>query len=490
MKLFRTLSPAMRLLQPCLLALPLLLAACQRDSSPVRTTAHTPPPAPATPPPTVGPTVSKLPDTALPLGLPLAETRARCVLADGLIYTRILRGVALDTPPALPCSAPQTQSLQGGGRNSSTSNTGPWAFHILEIEPTQFRGSLKPVLSNDTIGGKETPSEMGKRHGALAAINVGFFIVGTSGNEITAEGLTGEPSGLMALDGELISEAVNTRVGMVWEQGDLLSLRFPSLVSALTLETSTGQSLLVDGINRTPGTLRNCGGVGGDLTTELPRQGKVCTDADEIIWFTPIYGTDTPAGEGSELVLDGTGKVTAVRPRGGPVPAGGFAIAAIGSEAAKLSAALPVGATATLKEVLTADAQPFVRTPKTLIMTGGPELIRDGAPNLQDKRDGFDPDDDPTYRTTFVSGQNPRTFAAVTTTGRILLIVVDGRQNTWSAGMPLEDILPVLQFFGVDRASNLDGGGSSAMSIAGTLVNKPSDGSERPVSDALLVMPP
>jgi len=48
----------------------------------------------------------------------------------------------------------------------------------------------------------------------------------------------------------------------------------------------------------------------------------------------------------------------------------------------------------------------------------------------------------------------------------------------------------VLLAFGAERASNLDGGGSSTLSIGGVLSNKPSDAAgERPVADALLLVP-
>ena len=36
---------------------------------------------------------------------------------------------------------------------------------------------------------------------------------------------------------------------------------------------------------------------------------------------------------------------------------------------------------------------------------------------------------------------------------------------------------------------NLDGGGSTTMVVGGQLVNRPSDGTERAVSDALVVLP-
>ena len=179
-----------------------------------------------------------------------------------------------------------------------------------------------------------------------------------------------------------------------------------------------------------------------------------------------------------------------MRPRGGAIPAEGFVVAATGSEAAAFTAALPLGAKATLKSTLTADGAPFVPTPKTQVLTGGPELVRGAAANLKDDRDGFNPADDPTFRASFVNGQNPRTMAAVTRGGRILLIVVDGRQPNWSVGLPLEDAIPVLLAFGAERASNLDGGGSSTLSIGGVLSNKPSDAAgERPVADALLLVP-
>jgi exopolysaccharide biosynthesis protein len=47
-----------------------------------------------------------------------------------------------------------------------------------------------------------------------------------------------------------------------------------------------------------------------------------------------------------------------------------------------------------------------------------------------------------------------------------------------------------MQALGARDALNLDGGGSSAMTVRGRVVSRPSDPSgERPVSDALVVLP-
>jgi exopolysaccharide biosynthesis protein len=46
-----------------------------------------------------------------------------------------------------------------------------------------------------------------------------------------------------------------------------------------------------------------------------------------------------------------------------------------------------------------------------------------------------------------------------------------------------------MRALGARNALNLDGGGSSAMVVDGRLVNRPSDGAERAVSDAIVVSP-
>jgi len=68
----------------------------------------------------------------------------------------------------------------------------------------------------------------------------------------------------------------------------------------------------------------------------------------------------------------------------------------------------------------------------------------------------------------------------------LLLVTVDGRQ--WiSRGMTLDELARLMQSLGAVTAINLDGGGSTAMSVRGMLVNSPSEGSERAVANALVI---
>jgi len=85
--------------------------------------------------------------------------------------------------------------------------------------------------------------------------------------------------------------------------------------------------------------------------------------------------------------------------------------------------------------------------------------------------------------------RQPRTLIGEYANGDLIFIVVDGRQADWSIGVTLEDLQIKLIDFGVKEAYNLDGGGSSTFVFKGKVLNRPSDGRERPVPTHIVVMP-
>jgi len=89
----------------------------------------------------------------------------------------------------------------------------------------------------------------------------------------------------------------------------------------------------------------------------------------------------------------------------------------------------------------------------------------------------------------FCTARHPRTAVGISANGRTLyLAVVDGRQNGFSIGMTCRELGQLMHDVGAARALNFDGGGSSAMWLSGRgVVNRPSDGSERVVSNHLAV---
>jgi len=75
----------------------------------------------------------------------------------------------------------------------------------------------------------------------------------------------------------------------------------------------------------------------------------------------------------------------------------------------------------------------------------------------------------------WTGGFSPRTAIGQTEDGRVLLLVIDGRQLS-SIGATLQDIQTVLYENGAVNAITLDGGSSSSMVYQGRLVNDPSEG--------------
>ncbi len=87
---------------------------------------------------------------------------------------------------------------------------------------------------------------------------------------------------------------------------------------------------------------------------------------------------------------------------------------------------------------------------------------------------------------------HPRTAAGRTRDGKLLVLVVDGRQPE-SRGVTLEDLAAIMRDLGAVDALNLDGGGSSALVANGVLLNRPTGtATEREVMSALVTfcLPP
>ena len=84
---------------------------------------------------------------------------------------------------------------------------------------------------------------------------------------------------------------------------------------------------------------------------------------------------------------------------------------------------------------------------------------------------------------------DPRTAVGYTADGKAILMVVDGRQGSVSAGVSLIELADVMIGLGATEAINLDGGGSSQMVIGDSLVNRPSGSFiQRPVATFLAIV--
>ena len=110
----------------------------------------------------------------------------------------------------------------------------------------------------------------------------------------------------------------------------------------------------------------------------------------------------------------------------------------------------------------------------------GPLLVENGEPVELPKSfyvncaDGYD---------------NPRTAIGQKGPLHYVIIIVDGRREGYSTGASIPQVQQLFIDEGVDFAFNLDGGGSTTLYFLGEVINMPSGGKERSVSDIIMFMP-
>ncbi|MBV7694248.1 phosphodiester glycosidase family protein [Streptomyces sp. TRM70350] len=390
-------------------------------------------------------------------------------------------------------------SVQHSGEDGHAT-TGPWSLDVLVVDPARFRGSLRSELTNGIVPGRETTSSVARRTGALAAVNGGYFVNGgtdtTPGNWVA--GTDGDPAGISVISGTLVSEAVNGRPALVvpGDFGRGTSVR--RLRTSITVRAADGATREVTGLNRQPGLIVNCGGVGNATPFSHPAHDHTCGNAHELVAVTAKFGTAAPQGPGYQVTLDADGRVTALRDsRGGSVPARGTVLQGTGTGAQWLRAHAPIGARLTVRSTVV-DAEQGTALPLTAkmsVVNGGPLLLRNGQTALDPVRDGWSPENvKGADRTAFYNGwylrRNPRTAAGVTRDGRVVLLTVDGRRPGHSAGLSITETAAVMRSLGAVNALNLDGGGSTAMVVRDAPQGLPSDpDGERAAGDVLVVLP-
>ena len=355
-------------------------------------------------------------------------------------------------------------------------------LHVAIVDPSRFAGQVI-AYHGSAIASKQTvPAASAALH-SVAATNGGFFTI-----DAPLAAVNGVNTGLSVYNGQIESLANGDRAALVLD--DRSPARIENLTSQATL-SSASSSIRILGINRLPGSAEDCG-VAGFAPTSEPRQNTLCTGANDILLFTPMFGAPLPAppssGPAFQAVLNAHGRVVSVGTPGGTLPAGDSAVQAIGADAAWLTAHAQVGQRLGLSEQLrTARGVPFALNPATSISSAGPVLLRGGRTAIDAFNEGvFDPRDLNDY--TFSAYRHARTFVGVNGRGRLLLATADGVAGM-NAGLTLTEEADVMRSLGAVDAMNLDGGGSTQFASEGQLLNDASSSPLRPVGDSIQVVP-
>ena len=301
--------------------------------------------------------------------------------------------------------------------------------------------TLQPVLARDKVPGRATVKQMSNEYNATAAINASYF------------SLSGEILGNTKINGVVAGTTYYTRSTMGINANGSTIFGRTNYYGNVTMG---GQSLNISGVDCERG-------------------------ADTAVIYNIHQGATTGTNDfGVEYIVT-DGIVTDIRVNKGnsEIPPNGYVVSVHGS-AAELFKDTQIGDRAIFDEsIIDVDGVgDFDQT--TQLIGAGPRLVKDGKVYVNVDEEEF-PND-------IRLGRAPRSAVGVSQYGDYIFAIVDGRQ-AHSKGCTLQEWAEILlNDFGAVNAINLDGGGSTELVVKGDIVNSPSDGKERPVGDALLII--
>jgi exopolysaccharide biosynthesis protein len=388
------------------------------------------------------PTVTKVNDYLVPR----AVTRSgdwRAVVSVRLNYSAPVRWFTIGSPPRLVIDLQRlfeeknTNPIEGGlalTKIRRGTGHGPVQMYVVRVDPRDG-WRLRVATGGASVLQRGRPSRIANRHKALVAVNGGFFAY------------DGAAVGALLINGEWIRLPWKGRTAVGFRPDG--TARIGNMQARATAQFDSGLSVSVRDLNGWPDK---------GFVTALTRR------------FGNYY--QLRSGEMAVVIKDG---FVVGKPGGGGVHIHPEGFTLIASGAARLWLdKVQRGQRASLK------IQPVGWEGFTTALGGGPRLLNNGRVEVTALEEAF--------RADVRVGLGPRTALGIDRDGRYIIAVVDGRQKFHSTGLTLTEMAYTMQKLGAVDALNLDGGGSTVLAVRSRVVNKPSDGTERSVSNALLVM--
>lgn len=338
--------------------------------------------------------------------------------------------VAARTPAVQPLPEPTLASATPWTVRNFATERGPVRVFVLKALPT----SLRPALAASTLRQRSRTSSIARRENAPAAVNGGYF------------DWPGPALGWLVIDGEWI--------------------KHPMLSRCALAITESGQALM--GRVRFSGSVQV--GALGTLTLEGMNTGHQATNG--TVLYTRRWGQEVPAAPGKvRLAVSSEGTITRVDLDGSymAIPTKGYVVSASGVAADKIRAARP-GMSVSIN-LGTLPEWPKVRH----ALGAGPQLVRNGQLCVTSAEESFRGD---------VTRISSRPAVGIDAAGNILVAAAEAEE---AKGVSCTEMAQIMLKLGCRDAMALDGGGSTTVVSGGRVLNSPSDGSERPVSNALLV---
>ena len=370
----------------------------------------------------------------------LASSNWQAKFSVRLNYAAPLSWFTLSNPPRLVIDAQRlfeerATEFKGGlalTKIRKGTGHGPVQMWAARFDPRDgWRVRIEP--GGASVLQRERPSRLASRKSAVLAVNGGFFAY------------DGAAVGTVLINGVWRRLPWQGRTAVGFDKNG--RARIATMQTDARVRFGNGQSVPIRDLNGWPDK---------GVVTALTRS------------FRNYYQLN--AGEMAMVVQNG--KVIS-KPGGGGVsiPDDGFVLVASGAGRAAIEG-IERGTSAALT------ITPLGWGPIVTALGGGPRLVKNSQ--IAVTSEGF--------RDDVTKGAGPRTAFGIDKAGRYIILVADGRQGFYSSGLTLQELAATMQKLGAVDAMNLDGGGSTALAVRGKIVNRPSDGIERSVANALLVM--
>jgi len=364
----------------------------------------------------------------------------------------LLAGAAFPQPAGWPTVSAVSDAPEQLGpgvtydRWTLTTTAGPLVVYMTKVDLHDPDVALAVTTHHDVIAGNdETVTSMADRAHAEAAINADYFDIGGSG----------APLNVVATGGRFLHQPDAAAALAVGPDGHVT---LGPVTLQATLTDAAGSSLTVNAINDW--------GVNDGLSLITPEFGGDAGSDLEILL--------APNGPSSYKVLTAVSNA----PHLLPLSAGQFGIVARGAEQVGRLSSFTTGDVVTLG---------FTSSPSSIVSAvgGGPLLLRGGS--LVSDAAAPAPGE--------ANVRYPVTGAGISADGSTLwLVAVDGRAPARSVGITRPMLGSLLQALGASDAMAFDSGGSTEMAVrhlgdmVSSVANVPSDGHERSIADALLVL--
>ena len=386
--------------------------------------------------------------------------------------TALALAVVLSIPSALAAAGDKkiqtsTQLVSGlSYQNTVTANNGSRVESFsLELEPG---AAARPILlqSAGTVYGAATINKAVSR-----AESLGYHVLGAINTDFFATS-TGVPMGIVIEDGDYQSSPEN-EAAMTVTDGKVQLVESPKIQLTLTNQTN--------GTQIHPQHLNKVRAATGGMYLMNRHFSTVSTRTSTSGWYVRMKLVDGSEGAKLALNTDLTLQVTEMLQSSYPLDIGEDEYVLTADDA---SGYLFNYQTFAVGDKITLRASCDDQTLSGAQWAGGVGdiMVKNGSLTDSSKWNYMK------------DGRPPRTALGVKADGTLLVYAVDGRQSGYSIGLSQKDLAEEMRDRGCQWVVNLDGGGSTAISVwypgqsAISIKNIPSDGRPRSCATYLLLV--